>query len=96
MTTDTDIKTWASVLEVEKEKEYFQKILEFIKQERLAGKQIYPFQKGIFNALKQTAYADVKVVILGQDPYHGPHQAHGLSFSVQANVRPPTVIAEYL
>lgn len=89
MTTDTVLKTWKMVLAEEKEKEYFQHLLDFIKKERLAGKQIYPPQKDIFNALKCTPYENVKVVILGQDPYHGPKQAHGLSFSVQPGIPTP-------
>jgi len=89
MTTNTEIKTWKTVLAEEKEKEYFQHILDFIKKERIAGKQIYPPQKDIFNALKETPYDDVKVVILGQDPYHGPNQAHGLCFSVQPGIPAP-------
>lgn len=89
MTTNAEIKTWKNVLAEEKEKEYFQHILDFLKTERTAGKQIYPQQKDIFNALKYTPYEDVKAVILGQDPYHGPKQAHGLCFSVQHGVPAP-------
>lgn len=89
MTTQTEIKNWKTLLSEEKEKDYFRKILEFIKKERLAGKQIYPTQKDIFNALKFTSYESVKIVILGQDPYHGPNQAHGLCFSVQPGIPAP-------
>lgn len=81
--------TWQTVLAGEKEKEYFQRILNFVKKERLAGKKIYPPQTDIFNSLKLTAYSDVKVVLLGQDPYHGEGQAHGLAFSVKPGVSPP-------
>lgn len=89
MTTNTEIKTWKTLLTEEKEKDYFQKILEFVKNEREVGKQIYPPQKDIFNALKYTPFEEVKVVILGQDPYHGPNQAHGLCFSVQPGIPIP-------
>ncbi len=88
----TDTLTWQSVLGEEKEKPYFQAILDFVKKERQMGKIIYPAQKDIFNALKLTSYEAVKVVILGQDPYHGPNQAHGLSFSVRPGVPfPPSL-----
>lgn len=85
----TELLTWANVLAEEKNKEYFQNILQFIKNERLAGKKIYPPQKDIFNAIKFTSFDKVKVVIIGQDPYHGPGQAHGLSFSVPSGIEPP-------
>jgi len=92
MTTMTDTLTWKDLLGEEKEKPYFKSILEFVKKERAAGKKIYPPHKDMFNALKFTPYEQVKVVIIGQDPYHGPGQAHGLSFSVQPNVRfPPSL-----
>ncbi len=81
--------TWTSVLGAEKQKPYFQKIMDFLHDERNAGKTIYPPQAEVFNALKFTPYQDVKVVIIGQDPYHGPRQAHGLSFSVVEGVKPP-------
>src|SRR5277367_6175459 len=81
--------TWQSLLSGEKEQPYFKRILDFLEKERAAGKTIYPAQKDIFNAFKLTPFADVRVVILGQDPYHGPKQAHGLAFSVQPGVPPP-------
>lgn len=81
--------SWQTLLSGEKEQPYFQKILEFLKKEREAGKIIYPPQKDVFNALKLTPFETVKVVIIGQDPYHGPNQAHGLAFSVQRGVPPP-------
>ena len=89
MATDLDMNTWKSVLAEEKEKEYFQQILAFVKKERVEGKAIYPPQKDIFNALKYTPFEKVKVVILGQDPYHGLNQAHGLCFSVPINTPTP-------
>ncbi|STY43637.1 Uracil-DNA glycosylase [Listeria grayi] len=79
---------WDDVLAEEFEKEYYQELRQFLKYE-YGTKTIYPDMYDIFNALKYTAYKDVKVVILGQDPYHGPNQAHGLSFSVQKGIPTP-------
>ncbi len=79
---------WDKVLEGEFEKEYYLKLRQFLKEE-YTYHTVYPNMYDIFNALKYTAYNDVKVVILGQDPYHGPNQAHGLSFSVQKGIMPP-------
>lgn len=81
--------SWTTVLGEEKTKPYFQSILQFLAKERAAGKTIYPSQADLFSAFKETPYHVVKVVLLGQDPYHGPGQAHGLSFSVQSGVSPP-------
>lgn len=81
--------TWADVLGDEKSQPYFKSILQFLANEKASGKVIYPPQSDLFSAFKETAYEDVKVVILGQDPYHGPNQAHGLSFSVMPGVKPP-------
>jgi len=83
------IKTWQSLLGKEKKQPYFQAILEYIKKERAAGKIIYPKQSDIFNAFKLTPFEQARVVLLGQDPYHGPHQAHGLAFSVPSGITPP-------
>jgi uracil-DNA glycosylase len=80
---------WQALLGEEKQQPYFQQILSFVQAEREAGKTIYPPQQDVFNAFKYTALADLKVVILGQDPYHGPGQAHGLCFSVQPGIKPP-------
>ncbi|KMY55720.1 uracil-DNA glycosylase [Bacillus sp. FJAT-27231] len=79
---------WAELLEDEFEKPYYKELREFLKEE-YATKTIYPDMNDIFNALHYTAFKDVKVVILGQDPYHGPGQAHGLSFSVKPDVPLP-------
>ena len=79
---------WDKVLVGEFEKEYYLKLRQFLKEE-YTYHTVYPNMYDIFNALKYTAYSDVKVVILGQDPYHGPNQAHGLSFSVQKGIMPP-------
>ncbi|MDG6896970.1 uracil-DNA glycosylase [Actinobacillus delphinicola] len=81
--------TWHDVLGEEKSQPYFQNILQFLDRERAAGKIIYPPKPDIFNALKLTNFDDVRVVIIGQDPYHGAGQAHGLSFSVRKGVRLP-------
>lgn len=81
--------TWTDLLSEEKNKPYFKSILAFIEKERKANKDIYPPQNEIFQAFKETPLDKVKVVLLGQDPYHGPGQAHGLSFSVQPGVRLP-------
>ncbi|MFE4569408.1 uracil-DNA glycosylase [Paenibacillus chitinolyticus] len=79
---------WAELLSEEFEKPYYLKLREFLKQE-YAERTIYPEMHDIFNALHYTAFKDVKAVILGQDPYHGPGQAHGLSFSVKPGVPAP-------
>lgn len=81
--------TWADVLAQEKSQPYFQHILNYVAAERAAGKVIYPPQAEVFNAFKLTELNQVKVVILGQDPYHGPNQAHGLCFSVLPGIKPP-------
>lgn len=80
--------TWQTELAGEKEKPYFTKLLSFIKNER-EQKTIYPPPADVFNALKYTPFENVKVVIIGQDPYHGPSQAHGLCFSVLPGVDIP-------
>lgn len=80
---------WKEVLKDEFTKPYFEQIVLFLKTEKMAGKTIYPPGPLIFNAFEQTPFNDVKVVIIGQDPYHGPRQAHGLCFSVQQGVPPP-------
>lgn len=88
--------TWKDVLHEEKSTDYFQHILNFVKQERDAGKVIYPSAEDVFNAFRYTEFSDVKVVILGQDPYHGPGQAHGLCFSVQEGIKiPPSLVNIY-
>lgn len=81
--------TWQDALAAEKEKDYFKDVMAFVSSERAAGKTIYPSQHDIFNALKAAPFSEVSVVIIGQDPYHGPNQAHGLCFSVQHGVKPP-------
>ena len=81
---------WDNLLKNEFEKEYYKKIRGFLASEyKKKEYPIYPDMYDIFNALKITDYNSVKVVILGQDPYHGPGQAHGLSFSVKKGIQPP-------
>lgn len=82
-------ESWKDILKDEFGKPYFQSIVLHLKTERQQGKTIYPPGGLIFNAFNTTPIDKVKVVILGQDPYHGPNQAHGLCFSVQAGVPPP-------
>lgn len=82
---------WAPLLEEEFSKPYYLKLREFLKKE-YGTYRIYPNMYDIFNALHLTPFSKVKVVILGQDPYHGPNQAHGLSFSVKPGVpQPPSL-----
>lgn len=85
--------SWKPFLENEFKKEYMKELLSFIETERAAGKNIFPESKFIFEAFRLTPLDQVKVVILGQDPYHGKGQAHGLSFSVQKGVKtPPSLV----
>lgn len=81
-------KSWKEILKDEFEKPYFKELASFVKEEYLSG-TVYPHPKNIFSAFDLTPFNEVKVVILGQDPYHGARQAHGLSFSVIEGVRNP-------
>ncbi|CCF14438.1 uracil-DNA glycosylase [Brevibacillus laterosporus GI-9] len=86
---------WAPLLEDEFQKPYYLQLREFLRNE-YATKTIYPDKYDIFNALHHTPYQQTKVVILGQDPYHGPNQAHGLSFSVNRGTKiPPSLVNIY-
>ncbi|EEX66046.1 uracil-DNA glycosylase [Vibrio metoecus] len=88
--------TWHDVIGNEKQQDYFQQTLQFVESQRQSGKVIYPPAKEVFNAFRFTEFGDVKVVILGQDPYHGPNQAHGLCFSVLPGVKtPPSLVNIY-
>lgn len=80
--------TWKEILAEEMEKDYYQQLQAFV-QKRRAEVRVFPEEKNVFNALKLTPFESVKVVILGQDPYHGFGQAHGLSFSVQKGIPLP-------
>ncbi len=82
---------WDNILKEEFEKDYFKELMKFVSQE-YKNKTIYPKQSDVFNAFRYTDFDNVKVVILGQDPYHGPNQAEGLSFSVSNEVlKPPSL-----
>jgi uracil-DNA glycosylase len=81
--------SWSDFITAQQQQPYFKKLTHFIEQETLSGKTIYPAEADRFNAFALTALTNVKVVILGQDPYHGEGQAHGLSFSVPAGVKVP-------
>jgi uracil-DNA glycosylase len=80
--------SWHPLLKAETEKPYFARLGEFLREERRAH-TVYPPEDEVFAALALTPYEQVRVLILGQDPYHGPGQAHGLAFSVRPGVRPP-------
>ena len=87
---------WKQALHDEFDKPYMTALGDFLRQEKAAGKEIYPPGGLIFNALNSTPLEQVKVVIIGQDPYHGPGQAHGLCFSVQPGVAtPPSLVNIY-
>ena len=81
--------SWKAKLKEEFKKPYFLQIATFLKTEKALNKVIYPPGTLIFNAFNQTPFNKLKVVIIGQDPYHGAGQAHGLSFSVQNGIKPP-------
>lgn len=80
---------WQKSLSAELSKSYVTSLQDLLAREKAAGQEVYPPTNDIFNAFSQTKLQDVKVVILGQDPYHGPGQAHGLSFSVKKGVKLP-------
>lgn len=83
------MQTWSEAIGAEKSQAYFQQILNFVHNERQAGKTIFPPPNEVFSAFALTDFENVKVVILGQDPYHGLNQAHGLAFSVKVGIEPP-------
>ena len=88
-------KNWSTLLKNEFEKPYFKQLQAFLEDE-YANFDIYPEMNNIFNALNTVKYEDVKVVIIGQDPYHEPNQAHGLAFSVQDGITvPPSLVNIY-
>ena len=92
MMTKMDVRIqqeWKEALEEEFKKDYFKNLVEYLHKEKESGMVIYPPGSLIFNAFKLTPFNNVKVVILGQDPYHNPGQAHGLSFSVPEGVIAP-------
>jgi uracil-DNA glycosylase len=86
-------ESWKKTLKEEFEKDYFKQIVTFLRAEKSAGKTIYPPGPLIFNAFNKTPFSKVKVVLLGQDPYHGKGQAMGLSFSVPNGIpKPPSLV----
>jgi len=88
--------SWQAVLGQEFDQPYMHNLRQFLAQEKAAGKVIFPPGAQIFNAFNHTPFDKVRVVIIGQDPYHGPGQAHGLSFSVQPGVKvPPSLVNIY-
>ncbi|WP_137222603.1 uracil-DNA glycosylase [Shewanella sp. MEBiC00475] len=82
-------KHWQEFIQQQQNQVYYQQLQSFITQQRNEGKTIYPPENEVFSAFQLTPLEQVKVVILGQDPYHGPDQAHGLSFSVKIGIKPP-------
>jgi len=89
-------ESWKTILQDEFEKSYMKELSAFLRQEKAAGKTIYPKGTEYFQALNSTSFDKVSVVILGQDPYHGPGQAHGLCFSVRPGVPvPPSLLNIY-
>ncbi|MFH6955362.1 uracil-DNA glycosylase [Pseudoalteromonas sp. XMcav1-K] len=85
--------TWTDVLAVEKQQDYFKDTLDYVAKKRAEGVNVFPPADEVFSAFSSTAFEDVKVVILGQDPYHGPNQAHGLAFSVKPGIKAPPSLA---
>lgn len=89
-------KSWLEYLQPEFDKPYMKQLKAFLQTQKQEGKTVYPPGNLIFNAFNSTDFDQVKVVILGQDPYHGPGQAHGLSFSVPKGIRtPPSLVNIY-
>lgn len=88
--------TWQDFISTEQQQDYLARTLAFVAAERAAGKTIYPADSDVFSAFEDTPFDEVNVVILGQDPYHGPGQAHGLCFSVLPGVKtPPSLVNIY-
>lgn len=84
--------SWQKILKDELEKPYMTSLEAFVEKERFSGASVYPPRELVFNAFKMTPYEEVKVVVMGQDPYHGPGQAHGLCFSVPHGIpNPPSL-----
>lgn len=81
--------SWLAQLSQEFEKDYMLKLSAFLEKEKTAGKIIYPNEEDLFSAFELTPFDKTKVIIIGQDPYHGPNQAHGTSFSVKPGITPP-------
>ena len=88
--------SWKNQLKEEFTTPHMIALSKFLRQEKLIGKKIYPPGGKIFNAFNLTKFSSVKIIILGQDPYHGPNQANGLSFSVERNIKPPPSLQNIL
>ncbi|MEI6895513.1 MAG: uracil-DNA glycosylase [Colwellia sp.] len=87
---------WQQLINHEKQQEYFQDLMNEVAQQRASGITIFPAEQDVFNAFNYVDLSEVKVVILGQDPYHGEQQAHGLAFSVQPGIKvPPSLVNMY-
>lgn len=84
---------WTDLLAKEKSEDYFKETIHYVNQRREQGVVVYPPKEDVFNAFKVTPFDQIKVVILGQDPYHGPGQAHGLCFSVKDGIKTPPSLA---
>lgn len=99
MTQSNSVKldpAWMEIIGGEFDQPYMKALKDFLQQEKTAGHVVYPRGGDIFNALNITSFDKVEVVILGQDPYHGPDQAHGLAFSVRAGIKlPPSLVNIY-
>ncbi|WP_281214215.1 uracil-DNA glycosylase [Shewanella insulae] len=92
----TEISQWQDFIDQEAQQEYFGRLQAFVQGERDAGKAIYPAKEQVFSAFELTPLDRVRVVLIGQDPYHGEGQAHGLCFSVQPGVKvPPSLVNMY-
>lgn len=87
------MQSWQNFLQQQQQQEYFEQIQSYVANARQQGKVVYPPEEDVFSAFTATPLEQVKVVILGQDPYHGPDQAHGLSFSVKPGVKTPPSLA---
>ncbi len=91
-----NMATWQSLLNNEQQQPYFIDMVDKIAAERASGIEVFPQDKDIYQAMELTEFDNIKVVILGQDPYHGPEQAHGLAFSVQPGIKtPPSLVNIY-
>ncbi|MFV7785099.1 uracil-DNA glycosylase [Shewanella marisflavi] len=92
----TEISQWQDFITEEAQQDYFRRLQDFVQAERDAGKAIYPAKEQVFSAFELTPLDKVRVVLIGQDPYHGEGQAHGLCFSVQSGVKvPPSLMNMY-
>ena len=87
------MKTWSDFIAEQSQQTYLKDTLEYVAQKRSEGVTVFPPQKQVFSAFDATPFEQIKVVILGQDPYHGPDQAHGLCFSVLPGIKPPPSLA---